>query len=179
MASTNKTPHLGLNQWVLPDPFLMEDMNADNQKLDTAITALGSKAEFVPLKTVTATVNNLLQVDVQVTDIDFTQWQFVLLDITIPQSCELRINGTTQGNYLYLGNSSWTSNGLSRVESGARVIFLTHGGNAPKIRSISLTDYLIYGNAGVSFKNLSTLNFVTNSSNPFAGACAFQLWGVK
>ena len=37
MASTNKTPHLQLNQWTLSDPFLMEDFNSDNAKIDAAI----------------------------------------------------------------------------------------------------------------------------------------------
>ena len=40
MASTNKTPNLGLNQWLLTDPFQVEDFNADNAKLDAVIGAL-------------------------------------------------------------------------------------------------------------------------------------------
>ncbi len=37
MASTNKTEHLSLNQWVLTDKPRMDDFNSDNQKLDQAV----------------------------------------------------------------------------------------------------------------------------------------------
>lgn len=37
MASTNKTTHLGLSQWVSEDCPKMDDFNQDNQKVDTAI----------------------------------------------------------------------------------------------------------------------------------------------
>lgn len=40
MASTNKTENLQLNQWVRTDPVLMDDMNADNAKIDEAVKAL-------------------------------------------------------------------------------------------------------------------------------------------
>lgn len=47
MASTNKTENYGLNQWVKTDPVLMEDFNADNQKIDQALAGiLGSMARF-------------------------------------------------------------------------------------------------------------------------------------
>ena len=37
MASTNKTTHLNLNQWIGTDPVLRSDFNVDNVKLDAAI----------------------------------------------------------------------------------------------------------------------------------------------
>ncbi len=47
MASTNKTPNYALNQWVGIDPVLMEDFNADNAKIDEAISALGTRLDEV------------------------------------------------------------------------------------------------------------------------------------
>jgi len=44
MASTNKTANLELNQWVATDPVLMADFNADNSKIDAAVTALQTGA---------------------------------------------------------------------------------------------------------------------------------------
>ena len=38
MASTNKTARPGLNQWVEEDPVLRVDFNADNSKLDAAVS---------------------------------------------------------------------------------------------------------------------------------------------
>ena len=40
MASTSITANLGLNQWVLTDPLLMENMNADNQKIEAAVAQI-------------------------------------------------------------------------------------------------------------------------------------------
>lgn len=39
MASTNKTPHLRLNQWVGTDPVLRTDFNFDNNRLDAEVNA--------------------------------------------------------------------------------------------------------------------------------------------
>ena len=69
MASTNKTTNLGLNQWVLSDPFLMEDMNADNQKIDEAVCA----NPYEKLISVITTAN-ALQVDFDLSDIDLTKY---------------------------------------------------------------------------------------------------------
>ncbi len=69
MASTNKTTNLGLNQWVLSDPFLMEDMNEDNRKIDAAAGA----NQFVKLMDITTTAN-AQQVDLNVSGIDFTKY---------------------------------------------------------------------------------------------------------
>jgi len=40
--ATNQTPYFGLNQWEADDPVLRQDFNADNQKLDAALSALGN-----------------------------------------------------------------------------------------------------------------------------------------
>lgn len=40
MASTNKTPHLQLSQWIGTDKIRREDFNGDNLKIDTAYGAL-------------------------------------------------------------------------------------------------------------------------------------------
>lgn len=40
MASTNKTPHLQLSQWIGTDKIRREDFNGDNLKIDTAYEAL-------------------------------------------------------------------------------------------------------------------------------------------
>lgn len=41
--ATNQTEHYKLNQWELNDSVVMAEFNADNQKLDTALTALDQK----------------------------------------------------------------------------------------------------------------------------------------
>lgn len=40
--AANSTPNFSLNQWEADDPVLREDFNADNQKLEAALTQLGN-----------------------------------------------------------------------------------------------------------------------------------------
>ena len=47
MASTNKTPKLGLNQWEPGDSVLREDFNGDNAKLEAGIESLVTQGSCV------------------------------------------------------------------------------------------------------------------------------------
>ena len=75
MSSSNKTTNLGLNQWVLTDPFLMEDMNADNKKIDAAVGA----NPFVKLLS-DITQSNASQVDLSLSGIDLTQYAMLRIE---------------------------------------------------------------------------------------------------
>ncbi|NLH00495.1 MAG: hypothetical protein GX488_01105 [Clostridiales bacterium] len=72
MASTNKTANLGLNQWVLSDPVLMEDFNADNLKIDAAVSA----NPYVKLLSITTTAD-AQQVDLDVSLVDFSRYSII------------------------------------------------------------------------------------------------------
>ncbi|MEG1190940.1 MAG: hypothetical protein RSD48_05800, partial [Oscillospiraceae bacterium] len=72
MASTNKTAHLALNQWVLSDPLLMEDVNEDNRKIDAVVGA----QPYVKLFDITTTAD-AQQVDLDVSGIDFSKYAMV------------------------------------------------------------------------------------------------------
>ncbi|MBP8640856.1 MAG: hypothetical protein KBI01_08170 [Oscillospiraceae bacterium] len=69
MASTNKTANLGLNQWVLSDPLLMEDMNSDNQKIDAAV----AEQTYKKLISIT-TAANAQQIDFDLSGIDLSKY---------------------------------------------------------------------------------------------------------
>lgn len=47
MASSGKTSNYQLNQWTSNDYVRMADFNADNQKIDTALKALDSRAKII------------------------------------------------------------------------------------------------------------------------------------
>lgn len=91
MASTNKTPNLGLNQWLLTDPFQVEDFNADNAKLDAVIGALvSSRAKIACGSYVGTGVCN--QSNPNVLQVDFTPKVLVV-------TCEYHFNpGVTASN---------------------------------------------------------------------------------
>lgn len=88
MASTNKTPHLELNQWVLDDPFLMADLNEDNAIIDEHL----SDKAYCKLKEVT-TQSSAAVVSLDVSDLDFTQYAY----------CELLVEPNAAFDILFFG----------------------------------------------------------------------------
>lgn len=98
MASISKTQNLKLNQWVLEDPFLMEDMNADNQKIDTAVQELQGQLDAVPyvkLMDIT-TAADASQVNLDLSSIDLTKYAKIQI------ISNAKTNGSGNGNYLYM-----------------------------------------------------------------------------
>ncbi len=72
--STGKTAHLGLNQWVLDDPLLMEEVNEDNRRIDAAIAPLAMEKIGEIITTQTAQ-----QLDLDVSGIDWDRYLKVMI----------------------------------------------------------------------------------------------------
>lgn len=93
MASTNKTTHLNLNQWIASDPVLRSDFNFDNSKIDAAVNARA----LVRLAggSLTAAAS---QISVSLTDYDLTQYMELQLYVSpvtsASASATLSVNGT-------------------------------------------------------------------------------------
>ena len=108
MASTNKTANLGLNQWVLTDPLLMEDMNADNQKIDSAVAA-NPIVKLISVKTAA----NAAQVDFDLSSIDLTKYSALKIEAcygctpasTVGQ-VYIKINNIRTGSYYHPATTS-------------------------------------------------------------------------
>ena len=89
MSSTNKTPKLGLNQWVLSDPFLMEDMNSDNSKIDDAV----SSRALVKLGHIETTASCLV-ISLDVSGIDWSAYREVAVEYSLK-------HGVAASTYVY------------------------------------------------------------------------------
>ncbi|MFB0920441.1 MAG: hypothetical protein QMB62_06115 [Oscillospiraceae bacterium] len=89
MSSTNKTPNLELNQWVLTDPFLMEDMNSDNGKIDAAVN---SRA-LVKLAHIETTASCLV-ISLDVRGIDWSEYREVYIEYSLK-------HGAAASTYVY------------------------------------------------------------------------------
>lgn len=177
MSSTNETSALGLSQWVLSDPFRMEDFNADNAKIDAAVAR---KSEFVKLKEITTTTGGVSQIDVDVSDIDFSQWQYVILDTVLTGYANLRVNGKTGANYIGFGYTQWVSGSLASLSTfPQRTVLLSAMQKNARVGTLSVGDAVfLYGQSNdVMYSGLQTLNFV--SSSTLAAGSKILLWGVK
>jgi hypothetical protein len=79
----NQTPNLSLCQWDPEDRIQREDFNNDNSKIDTALANLQTQAaRFVKLREIVTEQNVTVgQIEVDVSDIHFADWQYVHVDI--------------------------------------------------------------------------------------------------
>ena len=103
-SASGKTPRLGLSQWAAEDYIRREDFNSDFAAIDDAIANSGG---VVKLKEFTLS-ESVSQVDIDVTDINWSQYHYVYLDIdpnkNVPDSQEagklyyLRINNITDNS---------------------------------------------------------------------------------
>ena len=206
MASTNKTPNIGLNQWVLSDPFLMEDMNADNQIIDSAIAA----NPYAKLMDIT-TIANAQQIDLDVSGIDFTEFTSLTLNI----SSQATPIGVATYFYVKMNNggdlirsitaSTWTSvnyvganltnnryNTTSDYDAVTKleIIGLPQNLTNPYVTHIRTTGVGWYNgkqlteyNALKSFsanEQISSFSFLTDNSSAYIKAgTRFELYGVR
>lgn len=167
MASTNKTPHLGLCQWIETDHFLMEDMNDTLGKIDTAIGGMSR----VKLFDVTVT-EAVPAVELDFTDIDLVPFAELELfcDFQNPLA-NMRLNGNS--GKVYTSSDSSVPSTCSTLYSGKNHLIFTSANfihrqdNSNTIHRMSRT-------------NFPTLNSIQifRSDNLAAGA-RVSVWGVK
>lgn len=81
---STQTEHIGLHQWESTDPFLCEDFNEDNRKIDAAVGELMETQALIPLMTA--------EITEQVTAVEFD-----LSQIDLTQYCELQLKTTGLG----------------------------------------------------------------------------------
>ena len=74
-----KTTNYQLNQWEKEDRIQMEDFNADNEKIDTALTALDRSAKLHTILDETTT-EDCTRYDRRL-NIDWSEWKTVYIDV--------------------------------------------------------------------------------------------------
>lgn len=159
----------------------MEEMNADNRKVDAAVNGLETrKAAFVKLKEITTTTGNVAQIDVDVSDIVFTDWQYIIVDVWMNSICCMQINSRNDSSCVSIGGSGSYS-AASYIYSDSRITF--HVCEEPK-KSVTATTVAFQGcfveRNGLYFSQIKTLNFVVqNSQWTFSPSCKIKITGVR
>ena len=98
----NYTKNYHLNQWEPSDRVLRTDFNEDNRKIDEALNAAVNASPYVKLKEL-VTTKELNQIDLDVGDIDFTQYWCITLYCSAASTANglsIRVNDLTE-NYEY------------------------------------------------------------------------------
>ena len=173
MSSTGKTKNLGLCQWALSDPFLMEDFNEVLRKIDAAVDDVISRRLFT-VKITGPTPSIVLDCS----ELDISQYaELEIRTSTVDNSNKsLRVNGVSaeKYNFFYTGGSYKTDKAtlpagcckLSVQPSRFR-LELYYGDNTyymdksdfPQIRSIEI--------------------FGSSTTNNFTVGDVITVWGVK
>ncbi|MGI5985739.1 MAG: hypothetical protein GXY01_10115 [Clostridiales bacterium] len=171
MSSTNKTPNLRLNQWVLTDPLLMEDMNEDNRKIDSTI----SKIPFSKLMDIKTTAD-AQQVDIDVSQIDLTQYSM----IQIYTDAQVMPKATGQQIYVRINNlGGYCSNQTNQnLENSSRAyLAFCNIGTTPSVAGSMRIDIM-----GLSTNDQSQSSYIyVHSEGAFYsnGFYATETYGVR
>ena len=181
-----QTANYQLNQWDKSDRIQMEDFNADNAKIDTALAEAVAASPYVKIKEVTLD-SAVTSYSLDVSDVDFTQyWNIELFcDAATPLAgVSLRVNGLTSG-YYYSGTSGGGSGYDTPTTSmgtlGGRVLFHTPVAGAEvscccfigRINSFSGMQYA----APCKWEELTTFNLSRTTALPAGTKIA--LFGLK
>lgn len=169
MKNLQQTSQFHLNQWELTDRIRMEDFNGDNQKLETALASLAAAdaaeqqartaqdaairreaaaaAEAVPLVKLleVPVTQEAAQVDVDVSQIDFTQYTEVWIVPILSTAYHyiyLRCNNIATDSYFHPGTHQ---NYLCRLEANGRLGQSKNpSGGLSLPRCLHLREYLRY-----------------------------------
>lgn len=112
----NYTKNYHLNQWEPSDRVLRTDFNEDNRKIDEALNAAVNASPYVKLKEL-VTTKELNQIDLDVGDIDFTQYWCITLYCSAASTANglsIRVNDLTE-NYEY-GSTSGGGSGIGKTD---------------------------------------------------------------
>ena len=208
MASTNKTPNLGLNQWVSTDMVKREDFNADNLALDSAL----AKVPLVQLsnyKLYSATTF----ISLDLSKFDLSRYRFLLIaadgkvdgsGFTDSESVNLRINNDSEELYYTLTGNVPVGSAEPQTPAGVFAPFMhsadiESGGAGALVRIYPAGDAIIIASEGMgyrtvlegghtlcrysgcSFKDIQQLVFSNFSYSTSKLQSGFQItiWGVK
>lgn len=188
--STGKTGNLQLNQWILSDPFLMEEFNSDNRAIDAAVAALRlSKTEIVKVKEV-ITSAQAASLEIGVSDIDWSQYFAVILQFRLIGSGTMLLKlGTGGPQYGYQSSGTSSIPGFSYVNAAGNdaisMLFPFKDGTQ-QIGAFTLdtSNYNITGgySSGSNYSTLTKifLNTANTNLNWFTSpGSRVTIWGVK
>ena len=192
----NYTENYQLNQWEESDRVLMEDFNADNEKIDAALAEIKAAGAMVKLLDLTLE-EDTQKWDIDMSSIDLTQYQKLLLYPHLKGNTDqwvyMHINGLTSGYTSpnnatdYCGNIPMTNN-TSRQNFGVCEftfhlelprIYVTQIGVTTPTSLPSFRGYTCPAlDSGVTYLNTLNLWFDSSSYRILSGSAA-QIYGVK
>ncbi len=118
-----KTTNYQLNQWAKSDRIMMDDFNADNQKIDAALKANADAATYAPvLLRSTVLAEPAYEITLSTSGLDLSQFRRVELEIHLSaearSSVFMLINGHTDNVYSTDTGSSGNATASPQIRLG-------------------------------------------------------------
>lgn len=176
--ATNKTTNYQLNQWAKTDRILMDDFNADNQKLDAAIASRLGPAEII--KTI-AIPQRTAYVDVDLSDMDWDQWDMVVLhyDQFNNDAGEIYARVYTKGGDLAPATGNGSGSSLYSGKSFPLFIFFFPlRDKSRRVISLSVAETASTGMASIPFSDIQYLQLGFINSMLMANS-SVTVWGIR
>jgi hypothetical protein len=186
-----KTTNYQLNQWDETDRILREDFNADNAKIDAAIAEAKNRGGYIKLKEFT-TAASAARIDLDVSDIDFSQWQKICMDVHLLGNGGVKVRLSESGSLEYqyqIGVCNSVDNQMASINSNtsdshsndARLIFPVCRRPDKQATALEVclgfqlgTDY------NMKFSAIKTVYFLAENSNVLLQpGCTVTVWGVN
>ena len=175
-----KTTNYQLNQWEKSDRILMDDFNADNEKIDAALALKPGRWQFIKNLSPGAT-DAAPKLDVS--DIDWNEWETVALvyEASGPRAdknFQINVCGVNGANITQ--RSSTSVNSLAEFPIGAFfTLFLPWHNSENKVRSLTCAATSSFGFADAVFSEVAAIRVHRNDSAYFSPSDKFALYGVK
>ena len=186
----NYTENYQLPQWVESDRVLMEVFNDAMEKVDQGLGALETQSPYVLLKDYTVTEEYVSGMSLDISDIDWNQWQTVCADIWTFNSqggtANVKINGG--GRHVSMSGSRdepFAEGTISPVESETynarpiRIYFFPMKDKRNLVRAISMNDStMFFSYLETPFSDAATLG-VSTSGSAFRTGSRIAVWGLR
>ena len=174
-----KTTNYQLNQWAKTDRIMMDDFNADNAKLETALTK--ALTEKRAIKTVTLTDPQSVN-DIPVDDINWAEWSVVGMEVPFYPDSGDDTEYVCAPNLGALAYTSGHRTGLMHSTINPFALLLLPMRDPERnVSSLALIKDGGYGYAhNIPFKNLTSLRLIYNSNTKrFPKGQKIYFWGIR
>lgn len=185
----NQTEHYKLSQWEKTDRIMMEDFNRDNANIDAALKAETDRVAEMPHGTLLcggATEAEAQQVNLDVSQVDWSRYLMVVLEVQGTQSPQMRlyINGSPDSScgHAYVGSVAYTTGEIAYLgnRSGANYVTIPvlYSGGHPFLAVNPAPDGT-FGFCPKTLDSLTALTLVPNTASTIPAGTAARLWGVR
>ena len=186
----NYTENYQLPQWEENDRILMADFNEAMSKIDGAIAQVSAQPSYVLLKDEPMEGDYQFSLRIDLSDIDWNQWQAVCMDIWSFNSqggtALIRVNGG--GKHMSMGGSrsdEFATGRISPIEDETfnarpvRIYFLPMRDERNLVRAISMDhENLYFSYSGISFGEITSVAVATEGS-AFRPGSRIAVWGLR